>query len=429
MFTGIPISCPPMHANSTYCPPKFPIEPPSSEPTNKLSIKVVNDSIVFYSAKTSKNELKIKLHRTLRIPDDGKIYPLPPSLGTFPIKRVDDYINKVPESWKQKGGVFVCLHQREAMWMEFENSTNPHALKVAVGKVNALSGEQWDEEIKSRKVQDYCVTPAQKWLDGINNGNGTIKQFIAMPLGQGYTVESQVTGEDKVGGAQIICYNPFSEKAKSMFPEMNETTWSSPKKKHSIIPTKKSIVAYSPPVSQAYPIPTMFSTSSTASIPQMKCCSPAMPRSSLSSLKCEEKRSRSQSSNAQELGLAAGGKMKQDIAKDPYGPSFWDERTKSRVFVHIVNSDMYQQITGEKAPPCPISAKTYSSYKYPWFDHYNENLGTIGESSILSNVKSVKQVDIQKYGYSTQNNQSVKINNVITTKTVWNPNDVRDGDW
>ena len=51
--------------------------------------------------------------------------------------------------------------------------------------------------------QDYVVCPDQPWLDGINAGDGYIRQFVAMPLGMGYTVEGQVTGEEKFGGMQI----------------------------------------------------------------------------------------------------------------------------------------------------------------------------------------------------------------------------------
>ena len=42
---------------------------------------------------------------------------------------------------------------------------------------------------KTIKDQNYCVLPKQPWLDGINYGDGYIRQFVAMPLGKGYTVE------------------------------------------------------------------------------------------------------------------------------------------------------------------------------------------------------------------------------------------------
>lgn len=40
----------------------------------------------------------------------------------------------------------------------------------------------------------------QPWLDGIATGTGTIRQFVAMPLGLGYTVEGQLTEEEQFGG-------------------------------------------------------------------------------------------------------------------------------------------------------------------------------------------------------------------------------------
>ena len=33
---------------------------------------------------------EIEFQRTLRIPDDGRHYPLPPGLGRFPIRHLDD---------------------------------------------------------------------------------------------------------------------------------------------------------------------------------------------------------------------------------------------------------------------------------------------------------------------------------------------------
>lgn len=98
------------------------------------------------------------------------------------------------------------MYQREAMWIKFNGQyNNPKAVKVAIGKVNAISGKTWDQSLK-KDVEDYCVIPDQPWLDGINAGNGHIKQFVAMPLGQGYTVEGQVTGKEEFGGIQLIVY-------------------------------------------------------------------------------------------------------------------------------------------------------------------------------------------------------------------------------
>jgi hypothetical protein len=50
-------------------------------------------------------KLQIGFQRTLRIPDDGKDYPLPPGLGRFSIKHVDDFAKEVPQLWLEHGGV------------------------------------------------------------------------------------------------------------------------------------------------------------------------------------------------------------------------------------------------------------------------------------------------------------------------------------
>ncbi|MCJ7532589.1 MAG: hypothetical protein MUO64_16365 [Anaerolineales bacterium] len=71
--------------------------------------------------------------------------------------------------------------------------------KVAVGKVNAVSAKPWEQKLLPGE-DDYLVCLPQPWLDGINAGEGYIRQFVAMPLGMGYTVEAQVTGEEKFGG-------------------------------------------------------------------------------------------------------------------------------------------------------------------------------------------------------------------------------------
>src|SRR3954447_13822930 len=77
--------------------------------------------------------VSVTFHRTLRIPDDGGAYPLPPSLRPFPVRRVDDYAHEVPAAWREHGGVFLPMFQREAMWLSFHGRPwRPNAIKVAV---------------------------------------------------------------------------------------------------------------------------------------------------------------------------------------------------------------------------------------------------------------------------------------------------------
>ena len=167
-----------------------------------LSITVKDNSLYFGDG------VALSFMRTLRIPDDGKDYPLPPGLGTFPILKVADYADRLPEDWRAHGGVFIPMYQREAMWISFRpRHWKPNAVKIAIGKVNAVSGKAWDQALK-KEEKDYLVCPPQPWLDGINAGKDTIRQFVAMPLGMGYTVEAQVTGKEEYGGVQVIAYEP-----------------------------------------------------------------------------------------------------------------------------------------------------------------------------------------------------------------------------
>src|SRR5262249_58608492 len=61
----------------------------------------------------------IQFQRTLRIPDDGKHYPLPPGLGAFPLRHVEDFAGRVPDEWHERAGVMMPLYQAEAMWISF----------------------------------------------------------------------------------------------------------------------------------------------------------------------------------------------------------------------------------------------------------------------------------------------------------------------
>jgi hypothetical protein len=251
-----------------------------------------DDTLVFRFPKVHPDATcEIEFKRTLRIPDDNREYPLPPDLGRFPLAHVDDYANRVPAQWVEHGGILFPMAQAEAMWIRF-SSEYPFAIKIAAGKINAVSGEPWSPELRARHVglngsteQDYVTVPQQDWLDGFNVGQGMVRQFVAMPLGAGYTVEAQLTGVEQHGGLQIIA-----------------------------IPLKAE--HYQPPK----PYVTsgvMFSTQ------------------------------RNENWNM-DMGLAAGGLMKQKIYEDPFGYEKWDQAHSSRCFVHLLNSVQYLAVTGKR---------------------------------------------------------------------------------
>lgn len=130
--------------------------------------------------------------------------PSPPGLGRFPVEHVDDFADNLPDTWRTHGGVFIPMYQSETLWINFSGDY-PCAVKIAAGKINAVSGEPWSNGL-SADPQDYAVIPEQPWLDGFNVSEDFIRQFIAMPLGEGFTAEEQITGKAEHGGLQIIVY-------------------------------------------------------------------------------------------------------------------------------------------------------------------------------------------------------------------------------
>jgi hypothetical protein len=191
-----------------------------------------------------------------------------------------------------------------------------------------------------------------------------------MPLGLGYTVEGQVTGEEAVGGLQLQVFEP----KKGRFPD--------------------------PPVIQRM-------RAMGGGCPPPAACAPAGA-----------------------MGLAAGGRMKQSIYKDPHGIDTWDLDNSSRLFVHIVNSEMWREITGEEPPASPVTAKDYASHKLPWFELYDEAVPALDGSKKLDSLKSVKELDAEKATRPLQDDSSVAIGPV--TK-LWNALGqavgIRDGKW
>ncbi|HJN77108.1 MAG TPA: hypothetical protein QGF58_24505 [Myxococcota bacterium] len=281
--------------------------------------------------------LSITFQRTLRISDDDKTWPLPPGFGAFPLRRVDDYADTVPQSWREQGGVFLPMYQREAMWMSI-SCWPPHALKVGIGKVCALTGEQWSEDLH-RHPQDYLVSPPQPWLDGICVGDGRVRQFVAMPLGSGTTVEGQVTGEETVGGLQL-----------------------------QVVPPKPGVFA-----SQVY----LRARSAAGGGPPF--AAPCAPLAVCLSAKSS-------------MGLAAGGSMRQKIYPDPHKANVWDIGRATRCFVHIVDSLQWTRITGEEMPPTPVSVQAYRDAGFPWYELYDEHCKTLEGEKKLKDVKSLGEL-------------------------------------
>jgi hypothetical protein len=314
-----------------------------------LMIELQNDTLHFsFPGLHPDAHCTVSFQRTLRIPDDDKTWPLPPGLDRFPIVHVDDFAATLPPKWKEHGGVAFPMYQSEAMWIAFSGDDYPFAVKIAAGKIDAITGKSWSPDM-GEQPQNYVVIPTQPWLDGFCVREGVIRQFVAMPLGAGYTAEEQITGQAEYGGIQIQVY--------PMRPEIYEQEIKSKQLREYVL---------------------------HFSCPEVPAAMPSM-------------------------GLAPGGQMRQEIYSDHFGFDAWDRSHSSRCFVHLCNSLVWQSITGEHPPYPPPTAKSYSEAGLPWFDYYRDDVEALPGSNTLAELKSVSQISQTKDDHALPENELVTL--------------------
>jgi len=345
-------------------------------------IELKHDHLVFSFPEVHPDaRVSIDFQRTLRIPDDDKTYALPPGLGSFPLRHVDDFAEKVPGVWLEHGGVMLPMHQAEALWLNFDGhhvhdrgTAYPFAIKIATGKTCAVTGETWRNEL-GKRPQDYVVVPTQPWLDGYCVKKGVIRQFVAMPLGAGYTVEEQLTGEAEHGGIQIVVHPMKREVFERRYPKRAARLRS-------------------------------FHSADHLSISRVHACaSPARA----------------------DMGLAPGGRMRQEIHADPFEFGDWDTSVSSRCFVHIANTLTWRAITGERPPTEPPTAADYTRRGLPWFEVYGGDAAALAGSTRLAGTKSVLEKGREKDERPLPENESVALAHVIQLRRKLAKDEVREG--
>lgn len=342
-------------------------------------IELKNDRLVFSFPEVHEAaRCTVEFQRTLRIPDDGSEYPLPPGFGRFPLRHIDDFSRDVPPRWIKRGGVMFPMYQSEAMWLNFHSHgefSYPFALKIATGKINAVTGEAWRDGL-DHDPQDYVVLPSQPWLDGYCVEEGLIRQFVAMPLGAGYSAEEQLTGEAQYGGLQIIAY-PMKREAY----EERRLEWEK----------QRDRLHYD-------------------------LLADAGPEMSVACSRVEDGA----------MGLAPGGRMRQEIHEDPYQSDEWDTRSSSRCFVHLANSLIWRSITGADPPTTPPTAQEYADTGLPWFELYAEVKAVKG-SSRLRGMKSVLNMGQDEGDVPLPENESVSPTEIVPLRAGLAPDQVREG--
>jgi hypothetical protein len=288
-------------------------------------------------------KVSISFQRTLRVPDDGRKYPLPAGFGRFPLRHVEDYADRLPDRILSKGGILLPLYQAEALWIHF-NADWPSAIQVGTGKICAITGESWRGDLVRHPEQNYLIAPHQPWLDGYAMEKGQVRQFVAMPLGRGLTVEEQKTGTARWNGIQL-----------QAFPLRRDQWEKEQAEARSMLASSASLHGDAMEFEDADP-------------------------------------SYSVRESAQSMGIAPGGLIEQDIYADGRPLGHWDQLHPARVFVHLLNSHDWQRVTGELPPESPITIETYRRHGVPWFDHYRDDIEALPPGEGFKGVRSTGEL-------------------------------------
>lgn len=303
------------------------------------------------------------------------------------------------------------------MWINF-HAMGRFVVKIYVGGVNAVSGEPSTDTEQTRvrrykllsehkSIQDYIVAPHQLWLDGIASQDGTVRQFVAMPLGSGYTVEAQITGADLIGGLQVEIVP-----AKEVLP-IPRTLYRNP-----IITKPAGTPHFSIDVMSLTGRVLTLSVSKLHTIDEVKSLiqneegiPPDQQRLMYAGRQLEDYRLlsdygikpgsvlhlvlrlRGGGFIEAEMGIAAGGLIKQTIVKDNNDPTIWESENSTIFNVQILNSAVFKAVTGKAPPKTPVTAKTYATHAYPYYDIYDEEPS--GIKGDFSGVQSVAEKDLQ----------------------------------
>lgn len=385
-------------------------------------------------------DLSIEFKRTIRVPDDGNEYPLPPSLGDLPL----EYNN---------GKINLVMYPFEALWFNFRYYRGHRlALKIGIGNINAISGLPWQDGHLSDEPQNYVILPKQYWLDGIKclepgedtpNGfaENLVRQFVASEY-NGITIEEQMKEKgtiDSIDGRlkfevfeeidnNYCVYNSKTDE----FVTLDSTPFDMglDEDDHIVYIAKcdntliKDVtlddINFKKGDMKIEKLITVFAKTLTGKNIMIKC----FPSIKITDFKSEIRKKDGIPENQQrlifggvhltddkslddygikdcavlhlvlrlrgggdprQLGLAVGGKIKQCIFKNMSNIKF--ERNPYCSFnVQIVNACYSKTVY-----KTPMSAMMYNRYGYPWFKRYDTNLLGIA-LDVRSGFKEIKSI-------------------------------------
>jgi len=295
----------------------------------------------------------------------------------------------------------MSMYQHEAMWMSFLSVDNgSHAVKISVGGINALTGLSQNETVRGK--QDYVVVGGrngQKWLDGISTALNTVRQFVAMPLGAGHTVEGQLTGKEEIGGMQIDVFPQYDS-------GINQFIFSDASNRDIFSPFK------TPRQLGLCPGARFNLWDNHPHLPSMTLKDHNIQNgSTISLILALSGGGGLPTPGAYISGFAPGGNISQKINRDPLPAWAYNTSRGTRFHLTIINAAFFAHLTGLPSPPSPISPQTYLKLNLPWFSLYDEKIpaaNNVKASSLLANVKSVGELYRDRSATREGDHQSYK---------------------
>jgi hypothetical protein len=252
--------------------------------------------------------------------------PPPAHLGYFPLRRTDEFYDRVSGGWPGGAGVLIPMYRAEAMRLVF-SSRYSFAVKVAVGGTNAINGQPWSPGLP-RVPQGYVVVPEQPNLDGWHTESGGMEQFLP-----GWTGESagrkEAGLEPEAAGLRIEVVPCAAE---AYFEKLL-----APQLVHSFEDLLRELISGG----------SVFSS-----------VIPGRP--------------------AKGVVAALKSRPCQGLCADSWAAEAWDLPRAASTRVHLCDSDQWHRITGERLPGLPFTAAYHGSLGLPRMDYREDDFKTAG---------------------------------------------------
>jgi len=331
-------------------------------------------------------DFTVTLMKTIRVSNDSQTHHLPPAGGSF-------------QFFMHHHSQIVPMSDKEAMWFSFSSSfdSTPVAVKILAGGINTITGEKETGDARSVLInnepngygQNYMIVPGQPWLSGFKTKDNKVRQFIAVTLGKGLSVEEKLE-KTQTGGIQFI-----------VFPIKQETLQKLDKKY--ILP--RSTWQEGP-----------FGLENDDGL--VECC-----------LMLEDLNEKSETLEV--MGLGAGGEIAQEIIASPFVADDFDPAKAKYIELQLVNDKQFCELNRLPAPPRQPTEAEYTNAGGLWFDYLTKEttVATHPDSRLLAldtpkidSISQLSALDQKSQGPEVPEDQLIHLVDVSLSSRSPSPN-------